>query len=116
MNLIINITLYILANTFGLILLKKSLLANSLSRSNYIDLLFNARFVIGFLLYATSFGMWILLLSKKDLSFIYPMVVGLSYIAILAVSVIVLEEQFTSVKLIASLLIGTGIFLLAIYK
>jgi multidrug transporter EmrE-like cation transporter len=113
MNLLLNIAIYLLSSTLGLLLLKTSV---SDGKPNFFSLLTNYKFLFGFLLYAISFLSWILLLSKKDLTFIYPIVVGLSYIVILTTSIIFLHEEMTYVKIIAALFIGCGIILFTLNK
>jgi len=52
------------------------------------------------------------LLSKKDLSNIYPLTVGIVYVAVMVSSVIFFHEQFTLWKIIGAVLIGLGILFL----
>lgn len=113
MNLIILIVLYLIFSTAGLMLLKKSVIgADFISFQSYIQLLWNAKFVCGFFLYAFSFVVWIFLLSKKDLSYIFPIVVGLGYVLIMLAAVLILKENFTINKVFGAMLVGAGIILI----
>lgn len=113
MNLIISIIIYLVCSTAGLMLLKGSVIGGQFdSIRSYFQLLLNYKFIIGFVLYAFSFVVWIFLLSKKDLSYIYPIVIGLSYVLIMLMAVIILKENFTFNKAIGATLIGVGIIVI----
>lgn len=113
MNLIIFIAIYLFCSTIGLMFLKTSIIGRELnSISAYIGSMSNYKFIMGFFLYAASFLSWLFLLSRKDLSFIYPVVVGLSYVLIMLMAVIILKENFTFNKALGALLIGAGIIII----
>lgn len=117
MTLTLFILAYLSCSTLGLLLLKSSLLGiHPDSPLSYLKLLLDIKFDIGFFLYAISFLLWIALLSKKDISYIYPIVIGLSYICIIASAIFLLKENFTTGKAIGSLFIGLGIIILFIEK
>lgn len=117
MSTIVFISIYLVCSTAGLMLLKASITGLELSSlSSYVGLLLNFRFVVGFLLYATSFLVWLVLLSKKDLSSIYPIVTGLSYLVIMLAAVFILKEDFTLGKIIGVVLIGLGVITISIQK
>lgn len=115
--MIILIVAYLIFSTAGLMLLKSSVVGGDFSSiRSYFQLLANYKFVVGFFLYAFSFIVWIFLLSKKDLSFIYPIVVGLSYVLIMVMAIIILKENFTMNKALGALLIGAGIIIIFAQK
>lgn len=117
MNIIIFIVAYLICSTVGLMLLKMSISGAELqSLSSYIKLVLNYRFIVGFLLYLASFLVWLALLSRKDLSYIYPVVIGLSYLLIMLVAFFILRENFTAGKAIGALLVGVGIIVMFIQK
>jgi multidrug transporter EmrE-like cation transporter len=117
MNTIIFIAVYLFCSTIGLMLLKTSLVGRELnSVSAYIGLILNYKFIVGFSLYAASFLAWLFLLSRKDLSFIYPIVVGLSYVLIILMAVVILKENFTLNKALGAFLIGAGIIIIFAQK
>lgn len=105
------IILYILLSASGLLLLKKSLINDLaiLNLSNIKNLLLNWYFIFGFLFYASSFLTWLYILSKKEISYAYPIVVGLSYFVIVLSSLIIFKESLTLNKIIGIVLIGIGI-------
>ena len=112
--MILAIVIFIILNTAGLLLLKTSLPAGfSLSSQTIISLFYNLRFIFGFIFYASSFLTWLYLLSKKDIVYIYPIAVGLSYVAIIIASMIFLKETLTLPKTIGIVLIGLGLVFIA---
>ena len=64
--------------------------------------------IIGLILYVISAGIWVMVLSKVDLSFAYPML-SLGYILILIFSSIYLGESISFVRVMGVLLIVAGI-------
>lgn len=117
MSTIIFIFVYLVCSVSGLMLLKTSITGLELnSLPSYIGLLLNLKFVVGFFLYATSFLVWLVLLSKKDLSSIYPVVMGLSYLLIMLAAVLILKEDFTLGKVIGAVLIGLGVVTILMQK
>lgn len=117
MSIVFFVILYLIANTTGLYFLKTSVTGVPLdSIVSYMKLLTNYKFIIGFLLYAMSFLVWIVLLSKKDLSYIFPIVIGLSYVCIIIMAILVLKEDFTLSKAVGATLIGLGIVTLFLQK
>jgi multidrug transporter EmrE-like cation transporter len=67
--------------------------------------------IFGLALYGLSAVLWVVLLSKLDLSVAYP-ALSLGYILILLISVFFLGEQVSLARFAAVLLIMAGIFLL----
>jgi small multidrug resistance pump len=66
-------------------------------------------FIFGLLLYIFSFLSWLILLSKKQLTYIFPIVTGLGYASIIIASVLFLREDIDLFKVIGIILIGIGI-------
>lgn len=79
---------------------------------NFNFLLSHWQFVLGAVFYVLSFLTWMFLLSKKELSFIYPLTVSIVYVAIMVSSVLLFKEQFSLYKIIGVVLIGLGILFL----
>jgi multidrug transporter EmrE-like cation transporter len=70
------------------------------------------RFVIlGFLLYLVSAASWLVILSRVDLSFAYPMI-SIGYIVIVVLSKYLFDEPVTSLRIAGTLLVCGGVFLL----
>jgi multidrug transporter EmrE-like cation transporter len=67
--------------------------------------------VIGIVLYAIATLLWLVVLSKAELSFAYPML-AVGYILIAIFSKIFFGENVTFVRFLGILLISIGVFLL----
>jgi len=114
------IIFYILLTVSGLLLMKKGLVGVNLegimelvkSLLNWKFLTSHWQFILGAVCYVFSFLTWMFLLSKKELSLIYPLTVSIVYVAIMISSVLLFHEQFTLAKMIGVVLIGLGILFL----
>ncbi|MBM4401627.1 MAG: EamA family transporter [Candidatus Cloacimonetes bacterium] len=71
------------------------------------------RVISGVALYALSAVSWLVLLSKTELSMVYPMI-SISYIFVLIISALFLGEQVGFLRIVGTLLIILGVIL--IYK
>ncbi|MFD0676224.1 MULTISPECIES: DMT family transporter [unclassified Paenibacillus] len=85
----------------------------SLLKSN-IFLLVNYKLIIGTILYITSFLSWFVILSRNELSFIYPIIVGLGYICIILLSILFLKESITLYKMLGITLILIGVIIISL--
>jgi len=118
--MIFYIIFYLFCSISGLILIKKGLMNTNISGIfGLIKSLFNIefltkhwQFILGAVFYVLSFLTWMFLLSKKDLSLIYPITVSIVYVAIMISSVVFFHEQFTLYKIIGVVLIGLGLLFL----
>lgn len=114
------ILFYLFCTISGLIFMKKGLMGVNFgglmgfikSVLNINFLISHWQFVLGAVFYVLSFLTWMFLLSKKELSFIYPLTVSIVYVAIMISSVLLFKEQFTFYKIIGVVLIGLGILFL----
>ncbi len=78
-----------------------------------LKLLKNAYVDLGIFLYAASTIFWLVALSKKDLSYVYPFIAG-TYILVLLASHFMLGEKFGAYKFIGAAIVLLG--LLIIFK
>jgi drug/metabolite transporter (DMT)-like permease len=112
------ILFYVATTAAGLIILKLST-ANGLPIS-YIDGKFAFNFnwlaFLGIFFYGVSFLSYFYLISKFDLGYIIPLTTALVYTVIFFASFIIFKESFTMVKILAIVLILTGLALLNINK
>jgi multidrug transporter EmrE-like cation transporter len=70
------------------------------------------KFVIfGFLFYLVSAASWLIILSRVDLSFAYPMI-SIGYIVIVVLSKYIFNEPVTTLRIAGTLLVCAGVFLL----
>ena len=115
MMTILLVVYYLLASSFGLILLKMFMTDTGLSviMANKW-LLLDWRLLLGGFLYASSFISWIFILAKLQLTYIYPIIVGLGYVMIILLSVIVLGESPNLYRFIGIALILVGVVIVSI--
>ena len=89
--------------------------AGSLAAINFASLyavLLNPCVLLGFVMYGLSTIFWLLALSKKDLSFVYPFI-SLTYILVLVLSSLILKESIGMNKLAGTLAIIIGLILIS---
>jgi multidrug transporter EmrE-like cation transporter len=108
------ITLYVLTTSGALVLIKLGSNGGALVSFAGSKLVFNFNLVMvmGGLLYATSFLLYMFLISKHDLGYIVPLTTGLVYILIFVASFFIFKESFTAMKIFAIALIIVGVILL----
>ena len=92
-----------------------SRIAHSLDAGSILTFLQSAaanKFVIfGFLFYLVSAASWLIILSRVDLSFAYPMI-SIGYIVIVILSKYIFDEPVTAMRVAGTLLVCAGVFLL----
>jgi len=74
--------------------------------------LLNPYVLLGFVLYGLGTIFWLIAPSKKDLSFVYPFI-ALTYILVIVLSSLVLKESIGVNKLIGTLIIVSGLIIIA---
>lgn len=72
--------------------------------------------IVGIIFYFISFGLWIIILSKYNLSFISPIASGLAYILIILSSKFLLKESINSYQYLGIVIILIGVVLMNIKK
>lgn len=94
---------------------ESSRITHSLDASSIITFLQSAaanKFVIfGFLFYLISAASWLIILSRVDLSYAYPMI-SIGYIVIVLLSKYLFHEPVTSMRIGGTLLVCAGVFFL----
>jgi len=73
---------------------------------------FSPWIIAGIFLYVLGTGVWLILLTKVDVSYAYPML-SLGYVFVLFFSFVFLHEPLTALKLLGTLLIVIGVSLIA---
>ena len=66
----------------------------------------------GVALYAVSALVWLVVLSRVELSFAYPMV-SIGYIAVVILSKLIFHEQVSAVRIVGTLVICAGVVLIS---
>lgn len=93
------ISVCILSGAFAQVLFKMGGLSNMEGKINvftpegFLRALFTKYILVGAVLYALAFFLWLLALSKLDLSLIYPPLLSLGYIVTTFLSAVVLGER-----------------------
>lgn len=72
--------------------------------------------IVGIIFYLISFGLWIIILSKYNLSFISPIASGLAYILIILSSKFLLKESISNYQYLGIVIILIGVILMNIKK
>lgn len=68
----------------------------------------NGKVVLGLAIYALSAGVWLIVLSRVDLSFAYPLI-GFSYIVVMLASRSLFNEPISAVRWAGAILISIGV-------
>jgi multidrug transporter EmrE-like cation transporter len=79
---------------------------------NIIKIVFSPYVFAGLALYVVSTGIWLVVLSRTSLSFAYPFI-SISYVLIVITSRIFFNELIDTYKVIAIVLIISGVFMLS---
>ena len=116
---IVYILVAVLAGAAGQILLKKgmgSMGAVTLSANQIVGILWrigtNPYVVIGLIVYVCGTVFWLAALSRVDLSYAYPFA-SLSYVVMLIASWQLFNENITPVRLLGTMVVGLGVFLIS---
>lgn len=97
----------------GQFLLKKGVSLSNLTPNflSIVSTIFNPLVFLGLVIYALSSVVWLFVLQKFPLSVAYPSL-ALTYIVVVLMSVFILKESFTLIKLLGVVLIFSGVFCL----
>lgn len=115
---ILLIVIYVLLTVTGLILFKLGTnegVSVSFSSGN-LSVLLNFKSIIGLLCYVCSFLLYMVLVSKFNLSYIFPITQGVTYVLIFLSSIAIFKEKITTQGIIGILLVIVGIILLNIKR
>ncbi len=94
-------------NNIGMVDLKKIGILNYL-----LKIIQNPQVMIGLLFYGISALLWLIVLSKEELSLVYPMV-AFSYVITVILSMLILKEAIPPLRWLGLSIICLGIFLIA---
>ena len=113
------ILIAVLASATGQVLLKKgmtSMGALTITANQLVSILWrigtNPYVIIGLTIYVCGTLFWLAALSRVDLSYAYPFA-SLSYVLMLAASWLLFNEDITLVRLMGSMVVGLGVFLIS---
>jgi len=97
-------------NVVAQLMLKKGMTdINIISFDRMIEIIGSLYIWAGFCFYGVSFILYLYVLTKFEVSYIYPIIMSAGLILLLIFSVLFLNETFTFNKLLGILLISFGI-------
>ncbi|MDD3925040.1 MAG: EamA family transporter [bacterium] len=113
MNPLYQIVISVLLGSIGQVFIKSGVLranvaADNLVTAKLMKILMMPHVWTGIGLYIVSTLIWLLVLSKVELSFAYPLI-SLSYVAVLLVSWLILKEHVTMVRWAGVCIICLGV-------
>ena len=115
MNVILIILIGILFASLGQVLLKIGMNAvgsiNTIAYSDIVSIFSNLYIILGLLMYGLSAVFWLIALSQKDLSYVYPFI-SLTFIIVLFLSYFVLKEQIGTARIIGTIIIVGGLMII----
>lgn len=105
--------LYVLLSSLGLILFKLgSQNLNVLYENSIFSLSISTTMFTGILCYLASFFLWMFIVNKAELSFIYPLSIACINITILIGSYFILKEPITLKSIVGAAIIILGIIIM----
>ncbi len=110
--------IYVASSSLGLVLLKVGLNNGTLItlHSAFLELKLHTFLMAGIVLYVLSFLLNMIVMSRFNLSYVYPISAGLIYIAILVFSLLILKEQMSLMQVTGTIFILIGIIIMNIKK
>lgn len=84
----------------------------ALNFASIYTVLMNPYVLLGFVMYGLSTIFWLIALSKKELSFVYPFI-SLTYVLVLILSSLVLKESIGLNKIAGTLAIMIGLIIIS---
>jgi len=112
-DIIVLILICVVLASFGQVYMKKGLLEsgeikiNELLTKKIFSVVFQKNIFIGLILYLISMSFWLIVLSRTELSFAYPLI-GLGYVLTAFLAKFYFNENITLIRLFGILLIISG--------
>lgn len=104
---------YVILSSSGIILFKLGSADLSIKMiNNQLNMNFPTLSILGLMCYLVSFILWMIIISKSDVSFIVPLGLGLTNVLILLGSTFVLKEEINMYGIIGIILILGGTILI----
>lgn len=117
MKLMIMFTSYVLLASSGLILFKLGSVNNNLTLNIFgLSINYSLKMILGLICYGFSFVLWMLIVSKMNLTIAMPLSVALVNTAVLIGSCLFLNEKITFIQGIGIFVIIAGVSLISIKK
>lgn len=113
MRLVSYLVAYTLLSTAGLLLLRRALDENRLPADSLVERILTPGVVGGGVLYAASFGVWLLALARHPVTTVYPIFIGASFVGVLLGGWLILGERLDAIRVVGAVVVFFGIVLLA---
>jgi multidrug transporter EmrE-like cation transporter len=114
MPMAVYLAVYAVLGTGGVLLLRTTLKdVDGISVATVKDLLAEPAFLLGFVLYALSFGTWLIGLTRWDVVVAFPAFAGTGYACIVLGAYVFLGESLSPTRLVGIVVIFAGLLLLA---
>lgn len=115
--MIILLVIHLLCSVTGLTLVKMGANTTSFGSTNgLMDIKVHYLTIVGLSLYIISFIMWMVLLNYFDLSYISPIIMGLSQVLIIISAVLILGEKVSTMQAIGIATIIAGVVMINIKR
>jgi uncharacterized membrane protein len=115
MNVILLILIGIIFASLGQVFLKIGMNAvgsmNTFTYSDIVSIFSNLYIILGLLVYGLATIFWLIALSQKDLSYVYPFI-SLTFIIVLFLSYFVLKEQVSTARIVGTIIIVIGLMII----
>ena len=106
------VLLYVIISSLGMVLIKKGGLSTEVSIDiGKVSFSVSWAFIIGVILYALSFLLWILILQLFPLTYISPVAYGLVFISVAILSYFIQNIKITREQLLGAVIIVLGILI-----
>lgn len=105
---------YGLCSGIGLILLKMVVSEHKMQVTDLNHIVVDIRFLIGFILYASGFSLWLYILSKFKMNVAFPIAMAIFFSISSLGSYLILSEPFTIKHIIGILLCFVGILFIGL--
>ena len=113
---ILVIILVILTNVFAQLSLRKGMMNihfDSISFSKALEIISSFYVWIGLFLYSLSFVLYLYIVSKFEVSYIYPIITSGAFVLLMILSVFLVNEGVSIYKIIGLVVIISGIWLMS---
>lgn len=111
---ILFVGIYAVLSSAGLALLRREF--SGVAGQSILSVLVHPWFWFGGILYGVGFLMWLFLLSKNDLSFIFPVAAGSLVVSTMLLGSFFLKESIPPLRILAAGFILIGIILANVKK
>lgn len=109
----VGLTQNIIQMVTGQILWKLSVMNKEInSVSNLFKIFLTPYFLIGLTIYACATGLWIYILNKGELSYVYP-IQSITFIFAMIADVVIFKENITLTKVLGVTIISLGVIILS---